>query len=271
MAKRELNGAELVGFIKERQAKQVRNLRQEYRIVPKLLIVIDKNAAPASEAYVRMKQAYASDILIEVEVAQVEVAAMIDVIRQANERSDVQGIIVQLPISDNAKTEDVIAAIAPEKDVDGLGPDARYVSATAEAIDWLLAGYNVSLDNQTICIVGNGRLVGAPLAKLWREQGYEPIVLDDTTTNLAAQVLASSLVVTATGVPRLIASPMVAPQAVVVDAGVASENGTLVGDVADDVRDRPDVTITPIKGGVGPLTVALLFDHLIQAALKTTK
>lgn len=114
-------------------------------------------------------------------------------------------------------------------------------------------------------------MVGAPLAKLWATSGLDVTVYDDTTVNLASEVRKAQVIVTATGVPGLITSQMIQPGAVVVDAGTASENGKLVGDVAEDVRERTDLTITPVRGGVGPLTVTALFDNLILAARATVE
>jgi len=176
---------------------------------------------------------------------------------------------VQLPLSDPSQTDEIVNSIAPEKDVDGLGEQAKFVSATATAIDWLAAGYNVTLKNRTIAIVGQGRLVGAPLAKLWGTGGLHVVTYDDTTTDLQSELRKADVIVTATGVPGLITSQMVSPGKVIIDAGTASENGQIVGDVAADVRERNDLTITPIKGGVGPLTIAALFDNVITAARNT--
>jgi methylenetetrahydrofolate dehydrogenase (NADP+)/methenyltetrahydrofolate cyclohydrolase len=122
------------------------------------------------------------------------------------------------------------------------------------------------LEGKTIAIVGNGRLVGEPLSRLWRGAGLNVTVYDDTTPDLASAVRGSQLIVTATGVPSLITKDMIQPGAVVVDAGTASEHGKTVGDVSAAVRELDDITITPQKGGVGPLTVAALFDNVIQAA-----
>jgi methylenetetrahydrofolate dehydrogenase (NADP+)/methenyltetrahydrofolate cyclohydrolase len=144
-----------------------------------------------------------------------------------------------------------------------------FVSATATAIDWLLAGYNVTVKDRKIAIVGQGRLVGAPLAKLWLSAGLQVTTYDDTVGDLTSALRAADIIVTATGVPGLIKSTMIAPGKVVVDAGTASENGVIVGDVAAEVRERQDLTITPVKGGVGPLTVAALFDNVITAARAT--
>lgn len=267
MAARELNGGELAGFVKERQAKQVRMLRQAHQIFPRLVIITSINSSPVIDMYVRLKRRYAEDILIDVDVRACEQTDMIEQITRANRDDSVHGIIVQLPLDDPSQTDQIVAAIAPEKDVDGLGPDANYPSATAEAIDWLLAGYGVDARTKSVVIVGNGRLVGAPLARMWQDRGIELTVLDDTTKHIAPIVADKEIIVTATGVPRLITDDMVASGAVLVDAGTASENGAIVGDVDDAVRARRDVSMTPIRGGVGPLTIAVLIDHVIQAAL----
>ncbi|HPQ82183.1 MAG: bifunctional 5,10-methylenetetrahydrofolate dehydrogenase/5,10-methenyltetrahydrofolate cyclohydrolase [Candidatus Saccharibacteria bacterium] len=265
---RELNGAELAGFIKERQLKQVRNLRQEHRVVPRLLIVQSKSDNPVIDTYVRMKQRYADDVLIEVELVKLDETAMPAKIAAANIDSNVHGIIVQLPLKNDSQIDEILNSISSNKDVDGLGDDAEFPSATAEAIDWLLNGYNIDLSNKKIALLGRGRLVGAPLEALWRSAGHEVVVFDVDSGDVRESLRASDVIVTATGVPGRLTSDDVASGAVVVDAGVASEKGVIVGDAADDLRARHDISITPIRGGVGPLTIAVLFDHVIQAALK---
>ena len=264
-----LNGLELQGFIEERQAKQVRNLRQEHLIVPKLLIVMSDASSDVINAYVRMKQRYADEVLIEVEVAIMPESDMPAKIQAANTDDSIHGIIVQLPLADVARTDEICNLIAPEKDVDGLGENARFPSATAEAIDWLLAGYNVELGGKKLAIVGHGKLVGRPLARLWSQRDLDVSIIDETSENAAETLLNSDVIVSATGVPRLITSEMIKQKGVVVDAGTASENGVIVGDLDPAVRsERDDLTLTPEKGGVGPLTITVLFDHIIQACLK---
>lgn len=264
---RELNGKELAGFIKQRQARQVRRLRQADKIVPKLLIITAKHTSAAIDTYVRLKCAYAADILIDTEVIACSEADMPSIIAEANVDESIHGIIVQLPLEDVSKTDAIVAGIALQKDVDGLGGErASFVSATAEAIDWLLSGYNVVLDDKKIAIIGRGRLVGAPLERLWCSRGLDVTTCDEHSTNTQEVIKRSDVIVTATGKPHLIVSDMVKDKAVIVDAGTASEDGVLVGDVDDSVRERSDVTMTPDKGGVGPLTIAVMIDHVIQAA-----
>lgn len=266
---RSLNGLELVEFIKERQAKQVRALRQAHGIHPKLAIV-RTNPDPVVDSYMKLKQTYGSDILVEVDVLTVDQAEAIVTIQQLNDDPAVHGIIVQIPLADSSKTDEILNTVAAAKDVDGLSEHAVLDAATPLAINWLLAGYNVELRGKNIVIVGHGRLVGKPLAKLWQNSGLNPIVTDKNTPNIQETLREADVLVTATGVPGLITKTMVKSNAVIVDAGVATDTNGLVGDVAASVRELPDITITPEKGGVGPLTVCALFDNVIRAARMST-
>jgi methylenetetrahydrofolate dehydrogenase (NADP+)/methenyltetrahydrofolate cyclohydrolase len=159
--------------------------------------------------------------------------------------------------------------VAPEKDVDGLGEKSPYTPATPMAILWLLAGYNVSLEKSHIAVVGRGRLVGAPLVRIFTESGYDFVNVHSQTPDAKELLLDADVIITATGRAGLITSDMVKQGAVVCDAGVAGEKGKTVGDVADDVYERDDITITPRKGGVGPLTICALFENTIRAATAT--
>lgn len=263
-----LSGAELALFIKERQAKQVRGLRQANHVFPRL-IIITTGSNPVIDTYVRLKKSYAEDILIDVEERNVPTSEVARLLEELNQDVNVHGIILQLPLEDESQTDALVELIAPEKDVDNLGGSDTHIAATAMAIDWLIAGYNVQIKDKKIAIVGNGRLVGAPLYKLWSTAGHDVSVYDDTVENLSEKVRSSNIIVSATGVPGLITSAMVASGSTVIDAGTASEGGVMVGDVAANVHERKDIDITPMKGGVGPLTIAALFDNVIIAARNT--
>ena len=265
MTMRELNGSELAGFIKERQAKQVRALGQAWHINPRLAIVTDVEN-PVIETYMRLKQRYGADILIDVEIHRVPAGGALEVIQELNNRDDVQGIILQLPISNPDQTEELLESIREDKDVDGLRKRAIFQAATPTAINWLLAGYGVDLKGKKVAIVGRGRLVGAPLERMWLKSDVDVTVFEKGDD--LSQLINYDIIVSATGVPGLIKSQMIKTKAVVIDAGTASENGKIVGDVSEEVRQRNDVIITPKKGGVGPLTVSALFDNVITACLK---
>lgn len=265
---RMLNGRELRDFIKERQAHQVRGLIQHFKIQPRLAIIV-ANDDPVIDIYTRLKKSYGEDIKIIVEVYTIDQAEAAELIRKLNRDVSVTGIVVQLPLADPAQTDELVNLIDPHKDVDGLGEHAEWDSATAMAINWLLAGYNIELANRKIAIVGQGRLVGKPLAQMWRVSGLSAKTLDDSCSDLKAELIDQDIIVTATGVPRLIKANMLKPRAVVVDAGAADDSGQIVGDLDESVRQRDDLTLTPAKGGVGPLTIAALMDNVIRAAYPT--
>ena len=266
---KQLNGRELAGYIKERQAHEVRGLRQAHGVFPRLAI-IRTNPDPVVDSYMKLKQDYGADILVDVQVHTIEQSEALERIRQLNADQAVHGIIVQIPLPDPAQTTEVLNAVAPDKDVDGLADHTTFDPATPLAINWLLAGYNVELSGKRLVIVGHGRLVGKPLKRIWEKSGLDVAVADKKTSDLPALTRDADVLVCATGVPGLIRADMVKPTAVIVDAGVATDSNGLVGDVAPEVRELPDITITPEKGGVGPLTVCALFENVIRSARRTS-
>lgn len=275
-----LDGKELAGFVKERQRIEVRTLKAQ-GLSPKLVIIRDSDN-PVIVKYVNLKMRYGEDIGVEVlDVFVSSVAEAKEKILEANADNSVSGIIVQLPLTDTSATDEVVGLIAPEKDVDGLsgsildlkfarGEEVEFKgrpfdSATATAINWLLTGYDISLNDKKIALVGRGRLVGAPLYRMFKNSGLDVSIFGhDSDLSVLTDY---DVVISATGVGHLIKSEMIAPGTVVVDAGTASEGGKLVGDVSPEVLARKDLAaVTPEIGGVGPLTVAVLFDDVIRAA-----
>lgn len=256
-----LNGTELADFIKERQAAQVRSLRGR-KLFPKLSIIYD-NDSPVIAKYMSLKEQYGSDINIDVEITKINKAnAEQEMTRVAND-SNIHGIIVQLPLKE--VDNNILDMIPLEKDVDGLREQSD--TATAMAIHWLLTSYGVELQKSKLAIVGQGKLVGRPLTKMWRESNYD-ITTFDKGDDLN-KLIDYDVVVTATGVPGLIKSSMLKQGATVVDAGTASEGGVIKGDLDEEVRERKDLTLTPKVGGVGPLTIAMLFERVLQATEKS--
>ena len=252
-----LRGQELADYVKERQVGEVRRLRAR-GVVPKLVIFYD-NDSPVILKYVGLKQEYGMDIGVEVEVVRLSAADAEEQVSEVAGDGSVHGMIVQLPLK--VVDEGILGLIPVEKDVDGL--NGGFDSATAEAVNWLLSGHGVELAGKRIAVVGQGRLVGGPLMRMWGESGYDVVGFakgDDLSVLRDFDVIVS-----ATGVSGLIKSEMVGAGAVVIDGGTASEGGALVGDVDEVVRARDDVVMTPKIGGVGPLTVAVLFEHVVRA------
>lgn len=265
-----LNGRELAGYIKERQARQVRSLRQAHGVEPRLAIVVTVDN-PVIDLYVRLKKQYGADILIDVDIHRVDQKDVPELLNKLSIDESVHGIIVQLPLADPSQTDEIVNLVPPEKDVDALGRNATMDPATPLAIMWLLAGYNVDLRGKKVLLIGRGKLVGAPLERIYQNSGVDVTVATRATADLAAEAREADIIITATGSPAILYADMIKQGAVVVDAGVASEDGKTVGDVAPDVYERDDLTITPQKGGVGPLTVCALFENVIRAAREAVK
>jgi methylenetetrahydrofolate dehydrogenase (NADP+) / methenyltetrahydrofolate cyclohydrolase len=265
-----LNGSDLAGFIQERQAHQVRGLVQADHITPKLAIV-QTNHSPIIDTYVRLKKAYGADIQVDVEAHVIDQSSALSTVKLLNDDPLVHGIIIQLPLEHPDGTDELVNAVDPTKDVDGLGANPGFDPATPTAVNWLLAGYNIELRQKQIVIVGQGRLIGKPLTRMFRDSGLNVKTANRGTQDLSALTRTADVLITAAGQPSLITSDMIKPGAVVVDAGVATDAGKLVGDIAADVRERDDLTITPVKGGVGPLTVCALFENVIKAARRNVR
>jgi methylenetetrahydrofolate dehydrogenase (NADP+)/methenyltetrahydrofolate cyclohydrolase len=277
-----LDGRELAGFIKERHARQARQLKGR-NILPKLAIVQVKDD-PVINTYVSLKKRYGADIGVDVVVHTPSQSQAPELLKKLSNDKSVHGIIVQLPLEDPSETDRIVNLVDPEKDVDALGdpngpwpPDAAgrqasgtrgswFEPATPMAILWLLSGYNVDLAGKKVLLIGRGKLVGAPLEKIFKSSGVDVHVADRGVKNLAGLASDADIIITATGSPAILHPDMIKQNAVVIDAGVASEEGKTVGDLAPEVYERQDLTITPEKGGVGPLTVCALFENVIRAA-----
>jgi methylenetetrahydrofolate dehydrogenase (NADP+)/methenyltetrahydrofolate cyclohydrolase len=265
-----LSGLDLASYIKERQLHQSRSLRQSSGVTPRLAIV-RTNPSAVVNSYMKMKQAYGEDIAVEVIVHDVDQKDALATIKMLNDDPETHGIIVQIPLPDISQTDEILNAVDIHKDVDGLAANTTFDAATPMAINWLIAGYNIDLRGKNIVIVGNGRLVGKPLAALWKASELPVTVIDRSVPNIAEVTKEADVLVCATGVPALITADMIKPDAIIVDAGVATDSNGLVGDIAASVRELPNITITPEKGGVGPLTICALFDNVLRAALASAK
>lgn len=265
---KQLNGAELAGFIKARQASQVRQIRHERGSTPQLAIIRCKDDKVIN-TYVSLKKRYGDDVGVKVCDFSLKQSEVSEKIRELNQDESIHGMILQLPLEKPAETDALVNLIDPEKDVDALGEKALFEPATPMAILWLLSGYNVALQGKYVLLVGRGKLVGAPLEKMLKSSGVDVVSVDDTVGDLSEYSMKADVVITATGCHGLITKDMLKQNAVVVDAGVASEAGKTVGDLDKNVYERSDLVLTPVKGGVGPLTVCALFDNLIRAVSNT--
>lgn len=215
---------------------------------PKLVAVLVGND-PASEMYVSMKAKRASEIGVAFEVVR-----DLKLIQKLNQDENVTGIIVQLPLPKEIDTEKILQSINPKKDVDGLTGKSKFLPATVKAV-LIAAG---DLKNKTVVVVGLGKLVGKPLADYLAKNHFSVVKCDEFTKDLKTETLKGDVLVSATGVPGLVKPDMVKPGAIVIDCGAPKpEVDPSVFDVAS--------FMTPVPGGIGPLTVASLLENTVDA------
>jgi len=244
---------------------------------------------PASETYVSMKQRDCDEVGIEgihVEIDPDESAeTLFETIDDLNDRDDVHGILVQLPVPDHVDKRSVLRRIDPEKDVDGFHPenvgrlvagDARYKPCTPHGVQKLLEAYDVETEGADAVIVGRSDIVGKPMANLLLQKapgGNATVtVCHSRTEDLEAKLATADLVVAAAGIPEFVDGSMLKPGATVIDVGINrvdadTEKGyALVGDVDYDSAGEVAGAITPVPGGVGPMTRAMLLYNTLKAA-----
>ena len=244
---------------------------------------------PASETYVSMKQRDCEEVGIEgihVDVdADAPAAALFDTIDDLNARTDVDGVLVQLPVPDHVDRRAVLRRIDPDKDVDGFHPenvgrlvagDARYKPCTPHGIQKLLAAYDIDTEGANAVVVGRSDIVGKPMANLLIQKApggnATTTVCHSRTADLEAKLADADIVVAAAGVPEFVDGSMVKPGAAVIDVGINrvdadTEKGyELVGDVDYDSASEVAGAITPVPGGVGPMTRAMLLYNTVKSA-----
>lgn len=259
-----LNGLDLASFIKVRQAAAVKQLVQ-FAVAPRLEILVTPDNR-LGLIYAGLKRKYAEEIGAQVTITQLAQAEMPARLKQATADSAIDGLVIQLPLPQPDETDQICRLIPLSKDIDRLNPSGDRETATATAVTWLLAGHGIDLARKKIVIIGCGRLVGAPLLKILQSSGTDVSALAPHDFS-AEKIKAADVVVSAAGQPGLIKSAHLAEGAVVVDAGTTVLEGRLTGDVEAAVYgEREDLIITPQKGGLGPVTIAVLFDRLIGNA-----
>jgi len=276
-----LDGRATSAQIRSEVAERVQALSGK-GIIPGLAAVLVGDDA-ASRIYVGQKHKASADVGIRSE--QVDLPAyvteheLLATIRRLNRDPEIHGIIVQLPLPDHLPELDIQRAILPEKDVDGLHPSnigmmvrrgPCFLPATPYGIVELLLRCDVPLEGAEVTIVGYGELVGAPLSVMLTQnsvRGNATVTSTHIRTrDLRAHTLRADILVAAAGVPQLIGADMVKPGATVVDVGVHRTEHGLVGDVRFDEVAEVAGAISPVPGGVGPMTVAMLLVNTVQAA-----
>ena len=273
-----IDGKELSKKLKEQMKGRIAQMRQQ-GIVPKLVVVLVGNNS-ASEVYVRNKHKACGEVGIESEVIKMPEETtqqeLLDVVKGLNEDQTVDGILVQLPLPKQIDEKVVLRSILPEKDVDGFHPvnvgllsigDDCYAPATPSGIIAMFQEYGIETAGKHCVIIGRSNIVGKPMAALMLQHDATVTICHSKTQNLGELTRQADIVIVATGRRHTLTANMVKEGAVVIDVGMnRNEQGKLCGDVDfDEVKEKASF-ITPVPGGVGPMTITELLENTILAA-----
>jgi methylenetetrahydrofolate dehydrogenase (NADP+) / methenyltetrahydrofolate cyclohydrolase len=278
---RTIDGKALAQKVRARIADDVARLRAEHDIQPGLAAVL-VGEDPASQVYVGMKHRATEEagmlsrqVVLPADTSQADLEALV---RELNEDDAIDGILVQLPLPDHLDPRPVQESIAPAKDVDALNPytagrlaigDPTFLSCTPYGVLELLTEAGVDTVGANVVIVGRSNLVGRPLSVMLTLKGRDATVTlaHSRTRDLPAVCRSADVLVAAVGVAGLVTADMVKPGAVVIDVGTnRDDEGKLVGDVDFEGVAEVAGAITPVPGGVGPMTVTMLLQNTLEAA-----
>lgn len=272
-----IDGKALSLSLKEKMKVEVAEIREKYGRVPCLAVIIVGDN-PASRSYVRGKIKACEftgmdSRLIELP-EDVKESALLDVIAKLNADKDVDGILVQLPLPKHIDEDRVIDAIALEKDVDGFHPGnvaklwlgrPCIVPCTPKGIIAMIESTGIEISGKKAVVVGRSNIVGKPVAKLLLDRNATVTIAHSRTANLPEVCREADILVAAVGRPKMITADMIKPGAVVIDVGInRTDDGKLVGDVDFEAASEVAEHITPVPGGVGPMTITMLMANTIE-------
>ena len=274
-----IDGKKVSAQVKQEVKNETELLKKEYSITPGLAVVIVGDD-PASRVYVNNKKKacelvgfHSEEYALSAETTQEE---LLSLIKELNEKKDINGILVQLPLPKHLDDKAVIEAINPLKDVDAfhavnvgkimLG-EYDFLPCTPAGVMEMLHYYNIEVSGKNCVVIGRSNIVGKPMAMLLLHENGTVTICHSRTKNLAEICSKADILVAAVGRPKFVTADMVKEGAVVIDVGMdRDENGKLCGDVDfENVKDKCSY-ITPVPGGVGPMTIATLMKNTVKAA-----
>ena len=289
-----INGKEIAATLRQQIASEVKNIKQKYNVTPGLAVIL-VGSDPASEVYVSNKEKAAHNVgmnslqyKLAVETTQEELLAKI---KELNENDKIHGILVQLPLPNQIDTKKIIHAIDPRKDVDGFnivnvgklaigeidGDEKAIAPCTPLGCIHLLksvAGDNLA--GLKTLVIGASNIVGRPLMRLLMLENCTVTIANRSTKNLHAECLQADVIIAAAGSPNLVRADMIKKDAIVIDVGInrinlADGKTKLVGDVDFENAQEVASHITPVPGGVGPMTIAYLLKNTLDCCLRLIK
>lgn len=274
-----INGKEIAAQMRAEFAKEADSLKADKGITPGLAVVL-VGEDPASKVYVGMKEKacteagfYSTEHKLDADTAEEKLLSLID---ELNADEKIHGILVQLPLPKHINETKVLEAISPSKDVDGFHPynvgrlivgKPTFQPCTPFGVIKMLERIGVEMEGKEAVVVGRSNIVGKPIAMMLLQKHATVTICHSRTKDLKAKVKSADIVIAAVGVPEMVKGDWIKPGAVVIDVGVNRlPSGKLVGDVEFEAASKLASAITPVPGGVGPMTITMLLYNTLEAA-----
>ena len=271
-----IDGKKEAANLREELKKEVSQLKTKYNKIPGLTVILIGDLTP-SQIYVRNKEKSAKEVGLKSEVIKypdsVEEITILDKIHELNKDNTVSGILVQLPLPKHIHKKKVIEAIIPEKDVDGFHPvnvgnlSSGYESSvpcTPLGCYMLIKKVEPNLSGKKAVVIGRSNLNGKPMTQLLLKENCTVTITHSKTKDLKGECLKGDIVVAAVGIPELVKSDWIKKGSIVIDVGINKTEKGIVGDVAFDEVSKIARAITPVPGGVGPMTIACLLKNTVE-------
>ena len=275
-----IDGKKAAAELREELKKEVLELKSKYNKAPGLTVILIGDMAP-SQIYVRMKEKAANEVGLKSEIIRypeaVEEKKVLNKIEELNKDESVSGILVQLPLPKHIDKQKVIETISPDKDVDGFHPvnvgnlSSGYESTipcTPLGCYLLIKKFEKNLNGKKAVILGRSNLNGKPMTQLLLKENCTVTITHSKTKDLKAECSRADIIVAAVGRPKLVKGDWVKKGAIVIDVGINKTDSGLVGDVDFDEVYKIAKAITPVPGGVGPMTIACLLNNTVECFKK---
>ena len=276
-----INGKKIAEDLRLNLRNEVKNLKKKYNKVPGLTVILIGEYTP-SKIYVRNKEKSALEIGINSEIIKypetVDEKTVLEKISELNKDENISGILVQLPLPKHINLKKLIDAIDPNKDVDGFHPNnvgnlsSGYESSipcTPLGCHLLIKKIEPDLSGKKAVVLGRSNLNGKPMAQLLLKENCTVTIVHSKTKNLKEECLKADILVVAVGIPKLVKGDWVKKGSIVIDVGINKTEEGIVGDVDFDEVSKFSKAITPVPGGVGPMTIACLLKNTIECFKKT--
>jgi len=278
-----IDGKKAAAELREELKQEVADLKTKHNKVPGLTVILIGDMAP-SQIYVRNKEKSAIEVGLKSEVIKypdtVEEKIVLEKIEELNNDETVSGILVQLPLPKHIDKQKVIETIAPSKDVDGFHPmnvgnlSSGYESSvpcTPLGCYLMIKKIEPNLSGKKAVVVGRSNLNGKPMTQLLLKENCTVTITHSRTKDLKAECLEADIIVAAVGIPELVKGDWVKKDAIVIDVGINKTENGLVGDVAFDEVSKVAKALTPVPGGVGPMTIACLLKNTVECFKRSQK